>query len=671
MSLAPLLAAAAALVPAPPSTPQERTGRVLDATLHHLGNDPTPDWPEAPREPEGTKLEVRFDSAANAGDWLLYLRQRSIDNTWRLRMNGVEFARLQTGAELIERWYALPAGIVRAGANVLEVVPDTPTDDIVIGDVRIVERSVRDVFRLQRLAVRVSDARDGTPLPARITFIDLNGQRPQLFFAAPAATATRDGVLYLDGAAEIELPRGTYRTFASRGPEWSLSEAVLTLDEVPASSSFTLSNEVDSRGFMACDTHLHTLQFSGHGDASALERQVTLAGEGVELAIATDHNHNIDYAPFQRELGLSKWYTSVVGNEVTTDIGHFNAFPLSPKDSVPPFRSRDIVTIVQGIRGLGAQVVILNHPRWPTTANSPFGHHQLDRVLGRFDPPLELPVDATEMLNSTTEEKDPLGLFRDWFALLNRGVRIFAVGSSDWHTVGEPVGQGRTYVPCASEDPAAIDIPAACAAIREGRTSISQGFVATVLTEGKPAMGLTLDRSASPLPVTLELRVQSSHWLRPRKATAYANGRAVATQLVPSEPDKPLDVTLSFELALRERNDAWIVFLVEGDAIATPAWPAVNPYTLAATNPVFIDRDGGGYTSPGSAASAFAPKATEDALRARFAEVDGPHAAQLAAAWLALERGRGVPHVMAIERMREWLGERATTDADLAELLAR
>jgi len=137
------------------------------------------------------------------------------------------------------------------------------------------------------------------------------------------------------------------------------------------------------------------LQFSGHGDASALERQVTLAGEGVELAIATDHNHNIDYAPFQRELGLSEWYTSVVGNEVTTDIGHFNAFPLSPADPVPPFRSRDIVTIVQGVRELGAQVVVLNHPRWPSATNSPFGHHQLDRVLGRFDPPLELPVDAT------------------------------------------------------------------------------------------------------------------------------------------------------------------------------------------------------------------------------------------------------------------------------------
>jgi len=30
-----------------------------------------------------------------------------------------------------------------------------------------------------------------------------------------------------------------------------------------------------------------------------------------------------------------------------------------------------------------------------------------------------------------------------------------------------------------------------------------------------------------------------------------------------------------------------------------------------------------------------------------------------------------VPHVKALERLRELLGERATTDADLVELLAR
>ena len=61
-----------------------------------------------------------------------------------------------------------------------------------------------------------------------------------------------------------------------------------------------------------------------------------------------------------------------------------------------------------------------------------------------------------ELINSQTEEQEPMLLFRDWFALLNRGESVYAVGSSDSHTVGGVVGQGRTYVVSSSDDPAAL-----------------------------------------------------------------------------------------------------------------------------------------------------------------------------------------------------------------------
>ena len=65
--------------------------------------------------------------------------------------------------------------------------------------------------------------------------------------------------------------------------------------------------------------HTCTLQFSGHGDASAMERVVTLAGEEVDLAIATDHNHQTDYSPFQEQAGLTEWFTPVIGNGCVID----------------------------------------------------------------------------------------------------------------------------------------------------------------------------------------------------------------------------------------------------------------------------------------------------------------------------------------------------------------
>ncbi|HUR27657.1 MAG TPA: CehA/McbA family metallohydrolase, partial [Planctomycetota bacterium] len=414
----------------------------------------------------------------------------------------------------------------------------------------------------------------------------------------------RDGVIYVSNQpATLELPAGNYTSYATRGPEWSCSVVTLSVHAgVAAKVAHRLRRELDTRGYVAADTHLHTLQFSGHGDADALERQVTLAGEGVEFAVATDHNHNTDYQPFQERLGLSSYYTSVVGNEVTTEVGHFNGFPLQASDPVPAHDSKDYVAIVDGIRARGAKVVVLNHPRWPNHDDSPFTNNHLDRDTGAFASGLKLTMDATELINSTTSEADPMFVFRDWFALLNRGVRIFAVGTSDSHTVGDPVGQGRTYVASATDDPTKIDVAAVCDAIKNGHTSIGQGIFATVLVDGTARMGDTLDVAIRPDPrrgtdlesapkVQVELRVQAPSWIVPRKATFFVNGTAVGERALSGTAGRPTDALLNFELACEGRYDRWLVCVVTGDAPEGLFWPTTNPYTVAATNPVFLDVD--------------------------------------------------------------------------------
>ena len=63
-----------------------------------------------------------------------------------------------------------------------------------------------------------------------------------------------------------------------------------------------------------------------------------------------------------------------------------------------------------------------------------------------------------ELVNATVRASDAMYNFIDWFALLNHGEKITAVGSSDSHTVGDPVGQGRTYLVSSTDDPGAIDV---------------------------------------------------------------------------------------------------------------------------------------------------------------------------------------------------------------------
>ena len=618
------------------SVPAGHEPHVVTTRVWHLGNDATPEWPEAPLEPDGTSIEVDFEGRAFEGEGTLVLSQRHVNDAWHVEINGTRVATLSRGSEFVERSYALPAGVIRDGTNRFRLIGDVPTDDITVGDVRWFEVSFRELYDLVPVVVRVRDPA-GEPLPARVTFTDLDDSPVELFYAQELHAAVRRGVAYTsDGVAELELPAGRYRVFALRGTEWSLARAEFSAEKPGASVELELTRELDTTGFVAADTHVHTLTYSGHGDASVEERLVTLAGEGVELAVATDHNHNTDYRPLQASMGLGRWFTPVTGNEVTTPIGHFNAFPLDPADEVPPFELTDVAAIVAGIRERGAKAVILNHPRWPDHEKGPHGVLRLDPYSGDWVGSWVASYDAMELINSQTEEREPMLLFRDWFALLNRGERVVGVGSSDSHTVGGVVGQGRTYVRSSTDDPAGIDVDECAENIARGRSSVSMGIFADLRLEGRSVLGETLS-CAGALPGGLSLRVAAPSWVRPREVTLFANGLPIVKRMLDDMPalENPGPVDLALELDPRlpwPKHDFWLVAVVLGDGVGGAFWPQLNDYTLAATNPVQLDVDGDGIcASPRAQAEALVERHGVDLgnVRSLLEEVDSAVAVQL------------------------------------------
>ena len=582
--------------------------RVLDGAMHHLGNDPAPEWKEASVEPEGTGLE--FDFQAEAGEATLLVAQRNVNDPWHIRINGERVATLRTGEELLDRFYPVPDGVLVDGTNRFELVGDVPTDDITFGNVRLYRGSFREIFDLRVVTVRVANGTTGEPSPARVTIARAGtDELAELYYAEKLTTAVRKGVCYTsNGEATFELPPGDYDVWATRGTEWSLGHARLTVDGAEHLVPLELVREVDTTGYVACDTHVHTLTFSGHGDSSVEERMVTLAGEGVELAISTDHNHNTDYRPYQERMGLNEYFTPVVGNEVSTPVGHFNAFPLDPEDEVPPHDLRDIDVIVSGIREKGAQVVILNHPRWPEHDTGPFGEFRLDHFTGESDMPH--PYDAMELINSQTEEREPMLLFKDWFALMNRGEHVRAVASSDSHTVGGVVGMGRTYIRSSTDDPAAIDVDEACRNVVEGRSTISMGLYNEILVDGAHGPGDVV-RVGADGRVAVELRIACASWIRPGTAVLYVDGVPAWESRLPVG-EGPTDLRLEVDLDVPS-HDAWVVCVVTGPGIGGVYWPQLNDYTLAATNPVFLDGDGdGGWSSPRAVARKLLDEAGSD-----------------------------------------------------------
>src|SRR2546426_10137100 len=110
-----------------------------------------------------------------------------------------------------------------------------------------------------------------------------------------------------------------------------------------------IRREVPTPGLVSCDTHIHTLTYSGHGDATIDERMITIAGEGIELAVATDHNHHTDYSEAARRTELQTCFTSVIGNKGTTRAGDFNAFPILPGSAIPDFRLGQWPQLLQSI----------------------------------------------------------------------------------------------------------------------------------------------------------------------------------------------------------------------------------------------------------------------------------------------------------------------------------
>ncbi|HAH48356.1 MAG TPA: hypothetical protein DCM07_26630, partial [Planctomycetaceae bacterium] len=217
----------------------------------------------------------------------------------------------------------------------------------------------------------------GQPVPARITVVNHRGQLAKLYNARQPTTAVRPGILYTLGTGDtFELPPGKYTLYATRGMEWGVArQPIVVENNKTQNQTLVISHEVDTTGFIACDSHIHTLPGSGHGNATFEERMITIAGEGIEVAVATDHNHISDYTPYQKAAGTQTHFHSISGDEITTHNGHFTAFPFDPAKSVPggvkgrnPLFLKDDNwdELIADMRKKGAEVIILNHPYWPS-----------------------------------------------------------------------------------------------------------------------------------------------------------------------------------------------------------------------------------------------------------------------------------------------------------------
>jgi hypothetical protein len=620
---------------------------VIDAGRHHLGIAGQPEWDEFARDvPEGRSREWRFVGRVNAREATLLIRQRDVKLDWPVRLNGRAAGRLHPMEAGLVHAIPLPPGTLREGENTLTIGPAPQADDVVIERVVLDPRPVREALDRATLDVTVTDAAgDHAGLPCRITVVDDRGDLAPLIVPPQSRLAARPGVVYTpDGRARIGVPPGAYTIHATRGFEYGLDSrtvAAVAGEIVPV--ALAIRREVSTPGLVACDTHVHTLTHSGHGDATIDERAVTLAGEGVEMPVATDHDHlTTDLAAAAERMGVRPRFTPVVGDEVTTRSGHFNAFPFPPGAPVPDPRIADWPILWDAIRrGSGERIVVLNHPRDVHAGYRPFDRTEFNPATGAHRRGPLAGVDALEVINSGAMQSDPMGPILDWMALLNHGERITAVAASDSHDVARfIVGQGRTYIPCDDAEPGLIDVDAACRALRAGRALVSLGLLARITVEEKSGPG-ELARTPRGA-VRVEVDVDGPSWSRPDRVELYANGLKVREANVdPGSKEPTARVRWTLDCPA---HDVHLVAIASGPGVTAPSWAIARPYqptsrswtprVLAVTNPVFLDADGdGSWTSPRGYAESVVRRSGTDpaALLPALEAFDESVAAQAAA----------------------------------------
>jgi hypothetical protein len=466
-----------------------------------------------------------------------------------------------------------------------------------------------DVAAAGTLEVAVSDP-SGAPLPAKVSLVgfdpapdpgnkttlaivsingfvfdsDVEQKGAELFgltkviFVGPSGTT---------GA--LSVPPGEYEVVVSHGGEYSIqSERVTITSGAPAMVEARLVRVVDTTGFVSGDHHVHLIH-SLDSHVTRDQRILTMAAEGIEYFVASDHDFLTDLRADVERLGLGDLVATDVSSEITTfNIGHFNAWPLEPDAGrvgggpidwgrsgvapgmdYPSLGSYDLSpaelfdTARDRLRpGRDAGVVQVNHINDgllgffhvtgvdtalvpPRSAVDPTTIRQNPALENLYDDgysALELWIEDNRVQTGLLLEEN-LG---DWFNLLNQGIIKSGTADSDSHTTAIiQAGGPRTFLASSTDEPSEIDPVELAASTNGGRVIATNApFIRfEVEGDGGATAGLAMGRpklvAATGATVTIRLNVQSPDWAEFDTIQVYSN-----TVPAPVDDEAPHGITV-------------------------------------------------------------------------------------------------------------------------------
>lgn len=443
-------------------------------------------------------------------------------------------------------------------------------------------------------AIRVVATEDGSnlPLPVRVQIIPVAAVA-----AAPAAfgvPSETEGRLHqafaMNGDITLAVPPGQHRVLVTRGYEYELLDQVVSVAAgKPTEVVAKLKHSVDSAGVMCADFHVHSHYSADSADLPVTKVKSAVA-DGLDIPFSSEHEWIIDFQPIVQSLGVSKWAHGFPSSELTTfTFGHFGIVPIQPKpdqvnNGAVPWLGKSTKEIFAAVHAQAEKpVLVVNHPSGGGLSSF-FSRTGFERAQAKGKGELwSDDFDALEVFNDSNFEQNRAQSVGDWFAILNSGRNVWAVGSSDSHFIrSTPVGYPRTCMVFGHDDPERLTADGVRDVLRSGAATISGGLYLTVEGPGGVRPGGTGAAGA------YKIVVQAPSWLSAKSLETIVDGVTTDTVTLTATgagPGKRYEATVNVQ-ANSSAARHWVVFHASSDADLAPLHPGRKAF--AVSNPIFF-----------------------------------------------------------------------------------
>jgi hypothetical protein len=447
--------------------------------------------------------------------------------------------------------------------------------------------------------VTAKDKDSNEALPVRVQVIPAipEDSAPAMYGVEDEKNGRLHPLFALSGDATLTVPPGTHRVIVSRGYEWELLDVeVMVAPGETLNVDAVLERSVDSTGYMCADFHIHSGLSADSNDPVEHKVQGAIA-DGLEIPISSEHEWVADFQPVVEKLGMAKWAFGMASEELTTFTwGHFGVVPMTPdqkkaNNGAVDWVGKDPKDVFALVHALPDNpVLIVNHP-----SGSGFGAYfsaaSFDRNTGTGKVGFwSDDFDAIEVFNDSDFESNRDGSVADWFAMLNHGMKFWAVGSSDSHQLrSSPIGYPRTCLQFGHDDPQKLTKAIVRDKVANGPPTISGGLFMIVAGPNGEAPGEVV-KTAADGTATFTVTVQAASYIDATKLEVLVNGESKSVEdLLPMgvRTGKKFmnQVTVSLDSA---KQGNWVVFHAKGEKDLAPLHPGRRPF--AATNPFFLEK---------------------------------------------------------------------------------